>query len=521
MSAADSKYAYYSLRPLFTRQAYNGAVSIQYYVSGTGLSGSETVAYTGDMEALARTFLGAMDSIIAPFAGNSIMPPPALSRIYAAKGILANAITTGMVNIQDGDVNAELMDAAIKAVRRGLKRSMARGYDASAVVIDTTTGVAKLHYPGDQPTDIPVAVRSCPLPAILYDQQVVTTWPEAETAVQAAQCQYSLSWFYEGLPEDTVWLRLVPSPANFGAVAADSALLQQLVQFIHAYPALAADVPVNYVPSDAAKPVVVAAYGAFAAMAEAIAAAWLEYVSPSLPSLLTGQGLAYGLQQQYEGGYLSSVALNIQGAVTADTAIPALFVKNINGKYEQLAMTQVSDTQYNYAYAGSSSSDGCSMLAEFACTDIYSPQPLFEAVVTRNQAEDVNMDLVYQAGSGYSQPLQVSIEQYERFNINTPGATVAEAMQAFFVALLQQFGGVPKVEVSVVYTYPVSGIWTSLPVTLMPPTIYSDELAAGIVQMTTEWSSTTEPPAGGHFAMKVTMYNAIDQRVLVLQEVVF
>ena len=59
--SADSNYAYCTLRPLFTEMATSNAITIRNYVRGTGLTGSSTVTYTGDIETAAAGFLGAMD----------------------------------------------------------------------------------------------------------------------------------------------------------------------------------------------------------------------------------------------------------------------------------------------------------------------------------------------------------------------------------------------------------------------------------------------------------------------------
>jgi hypothetical protein len=483
------------------------------------------VTIFADMEVMARTFLEAMDRVIAPFAGNNVIPPPALAKILSAKETLVEAIPVGIVNIVGKEVEPDLAHVAAKAMERALWKSLAHGFNSAAIVIERETHDTTLHYAGVEESTVPLAVRFVPSPVELRDQSVVTTYPEAETAAEASLCKYSLSWYYEGIATDAIWIRLAEAEPSYKTAYLDDKLFCALAQFRIVDAALSADIPAVYTSADAGNKVVLAAYNAFAEIAENVAAAWSDFVAPVLPSPIRGKGPFYALRFNHIAGCLHSVTLNIINAASQKTELPALFSKNINGKYEQLVMTATGDDVYTYMYEGGDESDGCSMLAEFVCEDIFGSQPFFETIVARNWTEQLNTDLVYTAMAGFAKPLNVHIVQTERFVIDTTVQPAAEAVVDFFRSLLSTAKVPPTLQIGLAYTYPLSpepGVpWASLPVSLIPPTTYSDELIVGMLASAHQWRESTQPPATGCFTMKVTVYGAAMTPVLELDEVTF
>ena len=543
MKTTDSQWVYYSLKPLATALLNNSSLTVRTYTKGKGLDSNAAFAFKNiDIEVWARLFLEATDKCILRFNGLADGQPTHtdVQRIVDVKHALCHAITLGvdsLLEIPAGD--DELMGVRTE-FKKALTAGLAPGYDLAVILVSKETGDKILYTPGSSPVnqygtpvDISVSSLAAPLrvypsPPALIDQAVVAAFPEAETAEQAVACKYALDFRNQLQIQDDIRLALVSRSGAELSVDTDNPLFASLAEFMVAHESLMEDLQVDDDAEITFSEALQAAVSSFATLAEAIAASWLEYWNnPIIVNTDTSLPVnACELSKNYladGSGNIRSITVSIPAGSSAPPVLPTLFTKDAYGKYQQLAPQKTSDTTYIYEYTAANKSDATELIAEFPCTDIFGAQPWFEVSVVRNNFDNVKNEFVYKTGPvSCGAPLAPMIDQPETITIDTVDTTLDEALITFFNILLSGTEEKPSVKINLSCSYLANdAVWTSVPVLLIAPTEWSEQLMVSIAEQVTSWIAISEPVVNGHFAMEVTMFNSTGDLVLVLHDVRF
>lgn len=523
-------WSYYALRPI-DNKLISHTVSIREYESGKGLTAPGNRIYTAvDMEQWAQSFLEAIELFTGIFfspSDNRIIHPD-VARALKAKVALSEAIPKAVSALfLASPAGEDQITAARKALETALLKNLSEGYRVSTILVGKDNSVA-LFIPGKStgfPNErIPVPLRLFPSVPALLSQACKATYPEATTADEAKQFDYTFRFACGPYYQDSLYIHFDKTMRISGNAAENiTGLFASLAQFITTWPALKNDLPEKYDPAAQPDKVADIAMKTFADLVDRVTDAWLGYWeshsnhAPGIPAN------SYILTKRYRLGnptLLDVVFLSIpeHGALT----LPVIATNDTDGNLRQLTPSKISDSKWMYSPGSAMDSHGTEFEFTFTGNDLFSTTPMYpELCLLRNNFDHTDPQFVFVTGNAAFPNVDIpSIVQNEAIVLDNATTRVA-ALKTFFKQLLSAADTLQQLGSEVSFAIQNDGLPPLiLPVLQIPNTVYSESLVSSIDEHLTSWLDA-QGDVKGYFSMALAFFNEQHLPVLKLRDVRF
>jgi hypothetical protein len=490
---------------------------------------------------------------------------PDVKRVANAGGQLAEAIAGGVDHLFQVPADPQELERARKGVKRALLHGLSAGYATDALFESPAILLYTHETPSPrmraEPSDtrgegIPVPLRIQPAAPALLSQSGVKAGLSPSNMLEARRWNYEFTFESHTEEQDTIYVTVgtYPNGARVQLRQADwpPPLFSDLARFIEAYPAIKPDLPVPLNPDNTDTGVAGPAVKAFADIAKAVAEGWKEHHRKDTGhrrSLADDEPAAaqaaytYRLEKRFKGDgdslTLDAITLRVVGDAARPTdRWPSLWVLASDGEYRRLIREPVGGDECVYKCEGQSPlSDGFIIRFGFEDLDVIQTPTMMAAVrVARNENlgydPPVNTAFVHHTETvKFVVPFMASTRHAGVVEMERQTTDLAADLSLFFcklfekaaialsVKLLIRYHRVLKGDVSAPET---DGLDVFLPVTLVPPVSFQEDLGKKVAEAVRKWSKENAPGEPGDFEMSVEVFAASSKApVLTLDRVTF